>query len=354
MRHRLPKRGASSKTAAELRLSMVMIARNERANVRPCFESFWDHVDEVVLCDTGSRDDTIGEAQAFARERGQPKKLVVGRIQWSDDFAAARTQAHSLATAGVHVTIDLDDRLIGGANLRDVATRFESEPRLTAISALWEGQLYGEVWRQRLLRSPVEWCGATWEWPLTDGSWESQIRFLEPPPTQTTELVKVRHVRKVARGRRDLEIALGWAEREPHDWRPWYAAAVEALDNGDSDTFEETCRRGLALDLPDRIRVLFLTQQALDAHTHGDRTQAEALALRALSFGSGNALARLICASAALDRDDVETASSHLQKAQESPLPPELAGMHHAVKARATMARMLAAEPAVRPDEGRP
>ena len=59
----MPTRDESSKTAAELRLSMVMIARNERANVRQCFESFWDHVDEVVLCDTGSRDDTIDEAR---------------------------------------------------------------------------------------------------------------------------------------------------------------------------------------------------------------------------------------------------------------------------------------------------
>jgi glycosyltransferase involved in cell wall biosynthesis len=333
---------------------MVMIARNERANVRQCFESFWDHVDEVVLCDTGSRDGTIGEARSFARERGQPDKLVVGRIPWRDDFAAARTQAHSLATAGVHVTIDLDDRVIGGAHLRDVAARFESEPELTAISALWEGRLYGEVWRQRLLRSPVEWFGATWEWPLVAGSWESQIRFLEPPPKQTTELVKVRHVRRVARGRRDLEIALGWGRRQPHDWRPWYAAAVEALDNGDSSTFEEACQRGLALDLPDSIRVLFLTQQALDAHVHGDRRRAEALAFDALSSGSENALARLICASAALDRNDVETASSHLQKAENGPLPPELVRAHLAVKARVTMARMLAAEPATRREEGRP
>ncbi len=347
-------RRPSSKTAAALRLSMVMIARNERTNVRPCFDSFWDHVDEVVLCDTGSGDDTIGEAQAFARDRGAPDKLIVGRIQWRDDFAAARTHAHSLAAGGVHVTIDLDDRLIGGEHLRDVAARFESEPELRAISTLWEGQLYGAVWRQRLLRSPVEWVGATWEWPLVAGSWESQIRFLEPAPTETTDLVKVRHVRNLPRGRRDLEIALAWGRRDPDDWRPWYAAAVEALDNGDEDTFGEACRRGLALDLPDRIRVLFLTQQALDARMHGDGGRAEALALDALALGSNNALARLICASAALDRDDVQTASSHVQKAEESPLPPELAGVHNAVKARVTMARVLAAEPAVPRDQGHP
>jgi glycosyltransferase involved in cell wall biosynthesis len=58
-----------------MRVSMVMIARDEAANVRPCLSSFWDHVDEVVLCDTGSRDDTVKLARAFAREHG-PVRVV--------------------------------------------------------------------------------------------------------------------------------------------------------------------------------------------------------------------------------------------------------------------------------------
>jgi hypothetical protein len=69
------------------RLSMVTIARDEGHNVRACFESFWDHVDEVVLCDTGSGDGTIAEARAFAGERSEPGKLLVGQFTWTDDFA---------------------------------------------------------------------------------------------------------------------------------------------------------------------------------------------------------------------------------------------------------------------------
>jgi glycosyltransferase involved in cell wall biosynthesis len=80
-----------------LTLSMVMIARNERANVAPCFEGFWPYVDEVVLCDTGSRDGTVAEARRYAKARGEAGKLIIGRFKWVDDFAAARTYAHSLA-----------------------------------------------------------------------------------------------------------------------------------------------------------------------------------------------------------------------------------------------------------------
>jgi glycosyltransferase involved in cell wall biosynthesis len=333
---------------------MVMIARNERANLRPCFESFWDHVDEVVLCDTGSRDGTIGESHAFARERGEPDKLVVGRFKWRQDFGAARTHAHRLATGDVHVTIDLDDRLIGGAHLRDVAARFESDPELAAISASWEGELYGEVWRQRVLRPPVTWVGATWEWPSVAGPWESQIRFLTPASGEVTDLISVRHVREAARGTRDLEIALRWGRREPDSWRPWYVAAVEALDNGDSVRFHQAFRRGLRLDLPDGIRALFLTQYALQAHMQGERGRAEEVATEALSYGPDNALARVICASAALDRNDLEAASSHIEKAEERPLPPEVAGVHQAVKSRVAMARILAPTVAAQRRKGQP
>jgi uncharacterized protein HemY len=119
-------------------------------------------------------------------------------------------------------------------------------------------------------------------------------------------------------------------------------AAVEALDNDDSVTFQEACRHGLGLALPNRIRALFLTQLALAAHMRGERERAEALAIEALSRGSENGLARLICASAALDRGDVEAASIHVEKAEDQSFRPELAGVHQAVKSRVAMARILA------------
>jgi hypothetical protein len=252
------------------------------------------------------------------------------------------------------VTIDLDDRLIGGWQLRAAAARFGSEPELDAIAALWDGPLYGKVWRPRLLRSPVEWTGAIWEWPLVAGAWESQIRFLEPAAQAITDQFSVRHTRAEPRGRRDLEIALRWAGRDPDDWRPWYVAAVEALDNDDSVTFEDACRRGLEQELPDRIAVLFLTQLALAAHMRGERERAEALAVDALSRGPENGLARLICASAALDRDDVQTASSHVEKVEGRPLPPELAGVHQAVKSRIAMARILTSRATTESQAGHP
>lgn len=42
-----------------------MLARNERQNVDECFSTLWDHVDQVALCDTGSDDGTVEEAERF-------------------------------------------------------------------------------------------------------------------------------------------------------------------------------------------------------------------------------------------------------------------------------------------------
>jgi hypothetical protein len=121
--------------AARQRSDSACDGWQQRHNVRRCFDSFWDHVDEVVLCDTGSTDGTIAEARRFAKEHGEADKLTVGRFEWRDDFSAARTHAHSLATGSVHTYVDLDDVIIGAEHLREEALRFAANPSLGEINA---------------------------------------------------------------------------------------------------------------------------------------------------------------------------------------------------------------------------
>ena len=51
-------------------LSVVMIARDEAANIERALAAVWDACEEVVLCDTGSVDRTVALARRLARERG--------------------------------------------------------------------------------------------------------------------------------------------------------------------------------------------------------------------------------------------------------------------------------------------
>jgi hypothetical protein len=220
-----------------MRLSMVMIARNERDNVRPCFDTFWDHVNEVVLCDTGSRDGTIAEAKRYALERGEPEKLILGRFKWCDDFAAARNHAHSLATGDVHVWVDLDDRIRGAEHLRANAERLAGAHADWAVAAPYRlaDDVLTTQWSRRMFRAPVHWLGRTWEgvYPQRD----------ELPVTD--DLVWP-HQRRSHRSKRDLDIARAWAE-EDCSLRPLKTLAAEGLCLRLPDVALEACATALSL-----------------------------------------------------------------------------------------------------------
>ena len=212
-----------------------MIAKNERDNVHDCLSSFADHVDEIVLVDTGSTDGTTAEVRRVCRENGWTDKLVLGRFKWRDDFAAARNHAHSRATGDVHCFIDLDERIIGGEFLRDEAQRLADDPNLNVISAVWSGPISPEQWQPRLFKSPVTWSGRTWETAKEYGR------------VAMSDDIRIHHTREIPRGRRDLEIAERWAADEPANWRPFRALASEATDLGEWEMMLDAGSRGLAL-----------------------------------------------------------------------------------------------------------
>ena len=71
-------------------LSVCMIVKDEAAQLPHCLESLRDLATEVIVCDTGSTDDTV----AIATQQG----AQVHRINWPNNFATARNQALSHAT----------------------------------------------------------------------------------------------------------------------------------------------------------------------------------------------------------------------------------------------------------------
>lgn len=96
--------------SALYRVALVMIVRDEAPRISRAIHSLKPWVDECVVLDTGSRDDTVALAQAAGAR--------VGHFVWCDDFAAARNAALELAGADWHVVLDADEWLSsGGASL---------------------------------------------------------------------------------------------------------------------------------------------------------------------------------------------------------------------------------------------
>jgi Glycosyl transferase family 2/Tetratricopeptide repeat len=86
-----------------MRVSAALIVRDESVFIEACLESLADIVDEIVVVDTGSTDDTIERARHF------PVKLH--SFQWRQDFSAARNYAISQANGEWILYIDADERL---------------------------------------------------------------------------------------------------------------------------------------------------------------------------------------------------------------------------------------------------
>lgn len=78
-----------------------MIAKNEEKNIERCINSYKEIVDEIIVVDTGSADNTI----AIAKKLG----AKVFNYNWKDDFAAAKNYALSKAIGDWIIFLDADE-----------------------------------------------------------------------------------------------------------------------------------------------------------------------------------------------------------------------------------------------------
>ena len=87
--------------AAKVRLSLCLIARDEAEFLDRCLESARGVVDEIVVVDTGSVDETVRVAQRHgARVFSQP---------WQEDFSIARNRAIEAARGMWVLVLDCDE-----------------------------------------------------------------------------------------------------------------------------------------------------------------------------------------------------------------------------------------------------
>jgi FkbM family methyltransferase len=100
----------------EPRLSLCMIVRDNARTIRACLESVRPWVDEMVVVDTGSRDET----PRVAGELG----ARVFHFPWRDDFSAARNESLRHARGAWVFWMDSDDTIDAdcGRGLRELAS----------------------------------------------------------------------------------------------------------------------------------------------------------------------------------------------------------------------------------------
>jgi tetratricopeptide (TPR) repeat protein len=87
-----------------VKLSFYAIVKNESKNLGCCLASVRPYVDEMIVVDTGSTDDTVAIAQQYGAK--------IGYFEWCNDFAAARNYALSLVSGDWVLTLDADEELV--------------------------------------------------------------------------------------------------------------------------------------------------------------------------------------------------------------------------------------------------
>lgn len=86
-----------------MKLSLCMIVKNEAEALPKCLASVQGVVDEMIVLDTGSTDDTVKIAEEFG--------AIAASFTWINDFAAARNAALQYVTGDWVLVLDADEQL---------------------------------------------------------------------------------------------------------------------------------------------------------------------------------------------------------------------------------------------------
>jgi len=86
-----------------MKLSLCMIVKDEEENMDKCLRNIKDVVDEIIVVDTGSKDNTPLIANGLGAK--------VYHFKWCEDFSAARNESLKYATGDYIMYIDADDRI---------------------------------------------------------------------------------------------------------------------------------------------------------------------------------------------------------------------------------------------------
>lgn len=84
-------------------ISLCMIVKDEEKSLADCLKSVENIVEEIVVLDTGSNDNTVKIAEEFGAK--------VYHYQWNDNFADARNEALKYVTKDWVLVLDADETL---------------------------------------------------------------------------------------------------------------------------------------------------------------------------------------------------------------------------------------------------
>ena len=290
-------------------VALLVLARDEAADLPALLDSVAGAVDRVVLVDTGSAD--AGPALAAARG------ATVLHHRWTDDFAAARNAGLQCIHEDWVLVLDADERLgpgaaaalrgataAGGFDRGLLPLHNADREQASAEEVLSGAARRGEPTRlARLLRRQpgLRWVGRLHERPVAPG----------PPPVDREIDAPIVHygytdARMAARAKadRNLRLLRRMVDEDPGDAAAWCYLARDAARAGDPDEAARAAERAWPLLIAGARPAPAFTLAALRAELqlgHGDPAAARRTAEAAAGWGLGHPNAWLLAGVAALE-----------------------------------------------------
>jgi glycosyltransferase involved in cell wall biosynthesis len=237
-------------------VSVALIVRDEGRVLHRCLQSLRGGVDEIVVVDTGSIDDTKEIARRYTDR--------VFDFAWCQDFAAARQFAFDQARGDWVAWVDADDVVRDAAKIRPMVAAASAEVagfywRYVCDRDAW-GNSRCEFWRERCVRNDgrFRWAGRIHE-VLVPGSAATIVRSPDVVVEHHPDLS-----RAGAKSRRNLDILEAEHAEigEAPSPRLLYYLAREYVSAGEIPRALETFDRYLRVSTWDEERYLAQTQVA--------------------------------------------------------------------------------------------
>lgn len=223
-------------------LTAALIVRDEQRWLDGCLDSIADLVDEIVVVDTGSVDDTV----AIAERHG----AVVGHTPWRDDFAAARNVSLDLASGEWILYIDADERVRPGDHAGARAALADDADRIAGLIPFvprvgWTPYREYRLWRNR---DDIRFVGSMHESivPAVRAAAERTGSFVTPFDGVTIDHFGYEGDQRHKHAR-DIPLLLAEIDRLPHRSYLYDHLARTHQGLGDHEAAVDTWRRGIAM-----------------------------------------------------------------------------------------------------------
>jgi glycosyltransferase involved in cell wall biosynthesis len=271
-------------------ISLCMIVKNEEGHLEKCLLSIKDHVDEIVIVDTGSTDNTPSIAKKYAHkfEEYVACNGPDGKIR---DFSMARNRSFELASHDWAVWIDADDVVRHADRIPQLLEKYSTAPSPRLIMFPYEyahddqGRVTCVHQRERVF------------YPRSAFVWKNPVHEIVSPKNPGTfmhrdESIVIDHRRvesgKVFDNTRNLNILKDFYKRHGEsDVRQLYYLGLEYGNAGDVGNSIKFHKRYMELSGWDEEKFMACLEVVRHYQSLGDYENALEWSFRSLGIREG-------------------------------------------------------------------